>query len=77
MTLWIFFPVIRLGPSRDATTGEVIWRHRALDADGICSPGIQELRNIFHNFTKSTAFEAKVSHNPRRRNCPFHKRGYI
>ena len=27
------------GPSRDAATGEVIWRHRALDADGICSPG--------------------------------------
>ncbi|XP_022803203.1 DNA-directed RNA polymerase III subunit RPC2-like [Stylophora pistillata] len=28
-----------MGPSRDAATGEVIWRHRALDADGICSPG--------------------------------------
>jgi len=28
-----------MGPSRDAITGEVIWRHRALDADGICSPG--------------------------------------
>lgn len=28
------------GPSRDAATGEVIWRHRALDADGICAPGI-------------------------------------
>ncbi|RMX54450.1 hypothetical protein pdam_00020254 [Pocillopora damicornis] len=27
------------GPSRDAATGEVIWRHRALDADGICAPG--------------------------------------
>lgn len=27
------------GPSKDASTGEVIWRHRALDADGICSPG--------------------------------------
>lgn len=34
-----FFPLILLGPSRDAITGEVIWRHRALDADGICSPG--------------------------------------
>ncbi|KAK2568336.1 DNA-directed RNA polymerase III subunit RPC2 [Acropora cervicornis] len=28
-----------MGPSRDASTGEVIWRHRALDADGICAPG--------------------------------------
>lgn len=28
-----------MGPSRDAATGEVIWRHRALDADGICAPG--------------------------------------
>ncbi|KAL9979151.1 hypothetical protein ACROYT_G016768 [Oculina patagonica] len=28
-----------MGPSKDASTGEVIWRHRALDADGICSPG--------------------------------------
>lgn len=28
-----------MGPSRDAGTGDVIWRHRALDADGICSPG--------------------------------------
>lgn len=28
-----------MGPSKDANTGEVIWRHRALDADGICSPG--------------------------------------
>ena len=28
-----------VGPSKDASTGEVIWRHRALDADGICSPG--------------------------------------
>lgn len=28
-----------MGPSRDASTGEVIWRHKALDADGICSPG--------------------------------------
>lgn len=28
-----------MGPSKDASTGDVIWRHRALDADGICSPG--------------------------------------
>ena len=27
------------GPSKDAQTGEVIWRHRPLDADGIVSPG--------------------------------------
>ncbi|KAK3707608.1 hypothetical protein QZH41_017867, partial [Actinostola sp. cb2023] len=28
-----------VGPSKDAQTGEVIWRHRPLDADGIGSPG--------------------------------------
>ncbi|XP_031570048.1 DNA-directed RNA polymerase III subunit RPC2-like isoform X2 [Actinia tenebrosa] len=28
-----------MGPSKDAQTGEVIWRHRPLDADGIGSPG--------------------------------------
>lgn len=38
-----FFPVLFLGPSRDASTGEVIWRHRALDADGICSPGNKKI----------------------------------
>ena len=27
------------GPSRDAQTNEVIWRHQPLDDDGICSPG--------------------------------------
>ena len=28
-----------LGPSRDAETGDIIWSHKILDQDGICSPG--------------------------------------
>ena len=35
-----------VGPSKDASTGEVIWRHRALDADGICSPGRLTYGNV-------------------------------
>lgn len=31
--------VFHLGPGRDATTNEVIWKHKALDNDGICMPG--------------------------------------
>ena len=52
MNIWTFSPVIVLGPSRDAGTGDVIWRHRALDADGICSPG---------NWKKNKFFKARVS----------------
>lgn len=37
-----------VGPSKDASTGEVIWRHRALDADGICSPGGLTYGNVQH-----------------------------
>ena len=27
------------GPGRDANSGEIVWKHKALDADGICQPG--------------------------------------
>lgn len=32
-----------MGPMLDAGTRKPIWRHEILDADGICSPGIQTL----------------------------------
>ena len=27
------------GPGRDSVTGDIAWRHKILDYDGICSPG--------------------------------------
>lgn len=35
-----------LGPSRDAQTKEVIWRHKILDEDGIVAPGMLKYRSI-------------------------------
>ncbi|XP_047141151.1 DNA-directed RNA polymerase III subunit RPC2 isoform X1 [Hydra vulgaris] len=32
-----------MGPSRDAKTGEIIWKHKVLDTDGICRAGEQVL----------------------------------
>ena len=29
-----------MGPVVDATTRKPVWRHTALDSDGICSPGL-------------------------------------
>jgi hypothetical protein len=32
-----------IGPSRDAQTKDVIWRHKVLDEDGIVAPGMCKL----------------------------------
>ncbi|KAF0991447.1 hypothetical protein HZS_6138, partial [Henneguya salminicola] len=38
------------GPSMDAKSKEVIWRHKALDRDGICCPGVKvESKQILVN----------------------------
>ena len=31
--------MLLIGPGRDSVTGEVIWKHKILDSDGICQPG--------------------------------------
>jgi len=44
-----------MGPARDATTGEVIWKHKILDTDGICQPGERVLdRQMLVNKSQPT-----------------------
>lgn len=45
------------GPSRDAQTKDVIWRHKVLDDDGIVGPGMfKKLHQALSPFRNRYAF---------------------
>ena len=68
---WVlFFDLIKLikyhfaGPGRDATTGEIIWKHKGLDADGIVQPGERIMdRQVLVNKSMPTVTNQIAGHN--------------
>jgi len=52
------------GPGRDANSGEIIWKHKSLDADGICQPGERiKDRQVLVNKSMPTVTNQMTGHN--------------
>jgi len=70
-----------MGPGRDATTGEIIWKHKGLDADGIVQPGERiNDRQVLVNKSMPTVTNQIAGHNagtPEYKDVPISYRGPI
>eukprot|EP00111_Clytia_hemisphaerica_P015648 TCONS_00046187-protein len=70
-----------MGPGRDATTGEIIWKHKGLDADGIVQPGERiSDRQVLVNKSMPTVTNQIAGHNagtPEYKDVPISYRGPI